>query len=395
MNVKTLQSCDSLKETTDSVATETTQISLHNALEREESLLASSTSLSLHSVTPPRSNSLLSRILSRHVVTPDGKAIRRISSLPCRRAARVSPRRDTAIAGETPRSYLVYLIRHGEASHNVLEKAAKRRAKEQSEAQGLSPEQVQERMEEARIAVLEDENHRDASLSEQGRHDARETKRRLDELVHLHALPYPTKVLVSPLTRTLETANLIFPNHDTIHVREEIQERKTGKPCDCRQSSRFLLSRPSFRHFQMDSLRQNSFMKAQENCEDDDDDDPVDGVCSDDETSSEEEEQSRLLFASRRWNNDARTNRTHQAFRRALSDPVEEDRATLRERTRKLLGLLDEPSIAVVTHKGYLRELERGTLGQPHTQEFDNGEIRVYRVYLDASRELEKAERVV
>ena len=37
-------------------------------------------------------------------------------------------------------------------------------------------------------------------------------------------------------------------------------------------------------------------------------------------------------------------------------------------------------AIAIVTHKGYLRELERGPLCVPQATEFGNGEVRVYAV---------------
>ena len=103
------------------------------------------------------------------------------------------------------------------------------------------------------------------------------------------------------------------------------------------------------------------------------------------------------LSKSLGYNADCR-DQTKGMVHRTLSEPlqrIEENKAELRERTRKLLALLDEASIAVVTHKGYLRELERGTLGQPNAKEFTNGEIRVYRIHLGANQELAKATRVV
>jgi broad specificity phosphatase PhoE len=317
---------------------------------------------------PPPATSLMSMLLP-HQILPRVVVPRAVTPLPK--------------AEEKDRTYLVYLIRHGEASHNVLEKAAMQRAKEQAEAQGLSPEQVKERVEQARVAVLTDESLRDASLSAQGRQDAERARRQLNDVVRRHDLSLPCKVLVSPLTRALETADLIFPNHDTIHVREELQERQTGKPCDCRQSSTHLSSRPSFQRFQMGHLRNNSFLQKEDSSSSNDDD-------------SSFEEEGQVNSCSRPWASDSRSNRPPRLDRR-LSDPgkAEEDKATLRVRTQKLLGLLDEPSIAVVTHKGYLRELERGTLGQADAKEFDNAEIRVYRIHLDSNRALEKAERVV
>eukprot|EP00429_Kryptoperidinium_foliaceum_P000478 CAMPEP_0176009410 /NCGR_PEP_ID=MMETSP0120_2-20121206/4236_1 /TAXON_ID=160619 /ORGANISM="Kryptoperidinium foliaceum, Strain CCMP 1326" /LENGTH=196 /DNA_ID=CAMNT_0017342205 /DNA_START=233 /DNA_END=820 /DNA_ORIENTATION=+ len=88
-------------------------------------------------------------------------------------------------------SCLVYLIRHGEASHNVLEKKAQQQAKEEAEAEGLPPSEVEERMEAARVAVLCDESLRDASLSEQGRQDARRARRELEDIICKKGLSRP------------------------------------------------------------------------------------------------------------------------------------------------------------------------------------------------------------
>lgn len=306
----------------------------------------------------------------------------------------------SSLARREPRSCLVYLIRHGEASHNVLEKKAKQRAKEEAEAEGLSPREVAERMEEARKAVLVDESLRDAQLSENGRQDAIQARETLERLTKERRWNMPRKVLVSPLTRTLETADLIFPHHDSICVHEEIQERQTGKPCDSRQSASKLST--SFQRFRMNAM--TSFQDDAIFCSDDDDDDDSDARSPSTTAFATEKIRADTL----RWNSEGHERdeecqsspdcRRGQQ-RRTLSDPLgplqEEDKMELRRRTRKLLGLLDEPSIAVVTHKGYLRELERGTLGRPDAKEFGNGEIRVYRIHLDADQELEHAERVV
>lgn len=323
-------------------------------------------------------HSILGMLLPKSVI-PEGRPVTMVCPL-LRRP--VEPH-----TSNSDHSCLVFLIRHGEASHNVSEKIASQRAKQQAEAQGLSPEEVKERMEKARIAVLMDENFRDAQLTKQGREDAERARHQLTELVRHRALTMPSKVLVSPLTRTLETANIIFPDHDAICVREEIQERQTGKPCDCRRSATTLSSRRSFQRFHMEALRNPSSL---------DDDDAFN--CDDDESSCEEQDdvsRFEISSSSRRCLSDSRSNRPHHMGPRTLSDPAEEDKASLRLRTQKLLGLLDEPSIAVVTHKGYLRELERGTLGQADAEEFDNGEIRVYRLFLKSNHVLDKAERVV
>ena len=289
-----------------------------------------------------------------------------------------------------PHTCLVYLIRHGEASHNVLEKRAQKIAKERAEAEGLSPEQVHERMEESRMAVLTDESLRDACLSEMGRNDALNARTTLEGLLKEHGWTMPAKVLVSPLTRTLQTADIIFQHHKSICVHEEIQERQTGQPCDSRQSSTKLSK--DFRRFRMHAMEsfQDDSMFLSDG--DESDEGSSSSISSQDEFPHEASRLSKSL-----GHNNLCLNQVRSTVHRTLSEPlqrIEENKAELRERTRKLLALLDEPSIAVVTHKGYLRELERGTLGQPNAKEFTNGEIRVYRIHLGANQELEKAVRV-
>mmetsp|Transcript_237 Transcript_237/g.647 ORF Transcript_237/g.647 Transcript_237/m.647 type:complete len:110 (+) Transcript_237:39-368(+) len=77
-----------------------------------------------------------------------------------------------------------------------------------------------------------------------------------------------------------------------------------------------------------------------------------------------------------------------QNFRQCTSaEDGEEDKNELRSRTGLMETLLREQAdgcLAVVTHKGYLRELERGRLGVPDAREFDNCEVRVYQVTLPA-----------
>ena len=60
--------------------------------------------------------------------------------------------------------------------------------------------------------------------------------------------------------------------------------------------------------------------------------------------------------------------------------------------TAKLLELLNayrgHSAIAIVTHKGFLREFEHGPLGRPQATEFGNCEVRVYRLELGAAEHL-------
>lgn len=273
-------------------------------------------------------------------------------------------------------TYTVFLIRHGEASHNVKEKSVMQKALNRAIAEGLSPdcEETKLRMERARMAVLYDERLFDAPLSRRGRQEAKAASNQLKELIREHRLPPPREVLVSPLTRALETANLIFPEHNNIHVREELRERCTGKPPDNRSPSGLLRSRRSFQRFSMDRLQSQSQLDLLDLLDD------------------ENDEEDDLIYP--------RTRRSISICSE-YSD-TEEDKAMLRARTKRLFDLLaesQERSIVVVTHKAFLRELERGQFGEPLSSEFQNCEIRVYRVKLftseQSTNELEHTERLI
>jgi broad specificity phosphatase PhoE len=270
-------------------------------------------------------------------------------------------------------TYTLYLIRHGEASHNVLEKREQKSAWEQAIREGVSPDslEIKHRMEQARMDVLCDVSLLDANLSDEGRREARAAAQTLRNLQSQHPLlTPPTRVLVSPLTRTLETANLLFPEHNNIHVRAELRERCTGKPPDTRLSSATLRSRKSFKRFSMDRLRADSLMSKLD----------LDAILS--------------ISPNAPFTPNLRTS----SIGSESDSATEEDKATLRQRTTKLFELLTESqdqSIAVVTHKGYLRELERGTFGKPLAREFDNCEIRVYQVRIATKdHTLDHAERI-
>ena len=257
------------------------------------------------------------------------------------------------VQAKPPMDLTLFLIRHGEASHNVLEKMAKEQALKEALAEGLkeADELTKERVELARQRVLLDDKLFDAPLSELGKEEARGACEALASLAKDQGLPYPEEVLVSPLTRTLETANLIFPQHANIRVREELRERCTGKPPDTRSTPDQLRARISFSRFSMTRL----------------------------------EELAAIQQSQQQWE----------------LQQEEENKAMLRERTCQLFRLLaecptDRKSIAVVTHKAYLRELERGPFGDPDAVEFNNGEIRVYKIRLHPETEfIEHADRIV
>merc|ERR1712136_532913 len=138
----------------------------------------------------------------------------------------------------------------------------------------------------------------------------------------------PTGLLISPLQRTLQTASIIFPNHPNAHVRDLLSEKKTQFPCDNRSKIR----------------------------------------------------------------NSVRKTFVNMSFSHLDSFDAEENNADVRERAatfvQQLRSIRDD-CIALVSHKGFLRELERGPFGQPETSdakkpgsEFGNCEVRVYDVTL-------------
>jgi broad specificity phosphatase PhoE len=300
---------------------------------------------------------------------------------------------------EDEQQVLLYLIRHGEAEHNIEEKKAMKEARRVAIVEdGLSEDdpKVHVRIEEARKAVLNDEMLRDAKLSYQGKKEAEQARDNLRKLIRDDKnLENPDYILVSPLTRTLETCNIIFPDNKNIHVRDELSERRTGKPPDTRSSALRLSLRPSFQRFSMQKLqdaavnaRCNDRQKARfaRRCSWDEEDEPC---------KKRQETIKMTQFRSHQeifLKSDDVSNDNNQN----VAECTEEDKAELRARTESLFALLCDAnsfSVAVVTHKGYLRELERGPFGNPEATEFQNCEIRVYRITLRQNK-LVRAERV-
>jgi broad specificity phosphatase PhoE len=270
------------------------------------------------------------------------------------------------------REIILYLVRHGEAAHNIKEKEAKTRAKRMSVAEGFTEDHpvTLARMEHARKSVLNDETLRDAPLSGKGREEAQQAHEKLQQILSEHPeFPSPSYVMVSPLTRTLETCDIIFPQHDEIHVRTSIAERHTLKPPDTRSHVSQLSKRKSFQHFSMEQLRAESMTDIQDHLERSQHNSNNIGA-----TSSSS--QAVLVIEEEGRDVDNKWNWTEDQWK-------EEDKAELRRRTERIFVLLAEAnsaSVALVTHKGYLRELERGPFGSPNATEFQNGEIRIYKV---------------
>lgn len=232
-----------------------------------------------------------------------------------------------------PEVKTLYLIRHGEAVHNIEERQAMQSAKTQAMMEGLTPssKEFQQRVETARREVLLDETLLDAALSPSGKMQALDALAEIKRLT-MQGYPQPTAIYVSPLQRTLQTAAILFPEHPGIHVREELRERRTGLPCDQRQRADLVAMRQTFNFMSFDELK------------------------------------------------------SHDRHQRHLKSTTE-DSVELRGRTALLETLMRDQgaeSLAVVTHKGYLRELERGPLQNPAAKEFGNCEVRVYQVTLPA-----------
>ena len=312
---------------------------------------------------------------------------------------------------EDQREIIMFLVRHGEAAHNIKEREAKMRAKQMSVREGLSADDpvTLERMESARKSVLADETLRDAKLSDKGREEAKEAKEKLQMILSEHPeLPRPNYVVVSPLTRTLETCDIIFPDHNDIHVRSAIAERKTLKPPDTRSHVSQLSQRKSFQHFSMNELRTESMNNLEGGGSNDDGDgdtqqqnnknaNPYCGDCTLCNGKGPKQDSTQQIVLMQEDTEDL--NGKWSTWATPADQWKEEDKAELRRRTGRIAELLaesDSTSVAVVTHKGYLRELERGPLGNPDAAEFKNAEIRIYKITFSlAKQKMIKSERLI
>mmetsp|Transcript_84460 Transcript_84460/g.242513 ORF Transcript_84460/g.242513 Transcript_84460/m.242513 type:complete len:360 (+) Transcript_84460:51-1130(+) len=253
---------------------------------------------------------------------------------------------------------VVFLVRHGEAVHNIEEKKAQQATAHALKALGLCPksDKFKALVEDARRACLSDCCLRDAALSDAGKNQALSAKEVIHRLTHGAAaghssgLPFPTVVLTSPLERTLQTTNLVFPSHPNVHMCEALRERRTGLPCDERKPAKFIRRRPEFRHMSSNNLLQFDLDNDKE----------------DDESSTPDSSSGLCAVVENKEDVRARSSRLAELLQRFAGDQA----------------------VAVVTHKGYLRELERGPLGRPQASEFGNGEVRVYELSLSGDGKL-------
>jgi len=348
---------------------------------------------------------------------------------------------------EQTQTFTLYFVRHGEALHNELEKQAESSALSLAISEGYDPDSpyAKNRMEEARKAILRSESMEDPPLSKLGVNQAKKAKKDLERLIEIYDLPPVEEVWVSPLQRTLQTASIVFPytavdidevpalSSETlsdrvkrdeskleilpkIRVRKEIEERHTGLPCDRHSSLGKLTRRPTFNRFSFSALNvlsvanlfstyssssslgdegevaKNGMTRIQEGSNHSGGSGSVgkdisigaflDYMGPSEHRPDDPWDQEVVIDAietSRHLNSDFISNESKYS-------EEEEDKIMLRERTKKLLTLLTETqsrSIALIGHKGYLRELERGPLGHADADLFANCEVRVYRLVLN------------
>ena len=254
------------------------------------------------------------------------------------------------------RRRILYLVRHGQAIHNVLEKEAQEKARIECKEKGLSEAETEIIVDEARQAVLNNKALLDAPLTQLGRDQAHETGKILRKIIddneqHSH-IPKPTEAMVSPLSRCLETADIILKyinvkddnNFTRACIRPELRERKTSYPPDT----------PNFKTLKSGLLQEYNATTY-----------TIDKISLEDDDTEQEKE----------------------------------TRAMLRERVSKLFHLIidtkSDTNILIISHKGYLREFERGLLGIDDSPLFDNAELRIYNVtFTRGDRVLDSVERL-
>ena len=224
---------------------------------------------------------------------------------------------------------LVYFVRHAEALHNVKEQEAVAHARRYSNGDKVA-------MERARKSVLQDESLRDAPLSPPGVHQVRQSASRLQHLYQQAQYPCPQLVLVSPLRRTLMTATELFlheqnadNNTDTnsnntprFQALEILREKRTGFAADERRSAAELSAEFPHVNFEEENQSSSAYFFS-----------PV--------SSSKNSSSSPSLLSY-------------------PTPPLGETNAQVQIRARifaESLYLSTADAIAVVSHKGWLREL--------------------------------------
>lgn len=282
------------------------------------------------------------------------------------------------------RTYTVYLIRHGEAIHNVVEKQAQNEAAQLCCKRGLSCDdnETLQAMEEARKGVLRDPSFFDAAITELGRKEARSARIILTEYVK-EGLPSPQEVLTSPLQRCLGTVEELFPDKCVdVRVEEDLRERLTGRPADNRYSSDVLEKR--FPRFDFERLRSLSQANLSSECLSAAETDVSDAISASG-MGDDFIDESRMVGHEITMVPQFPVSFRLRTYSSLNADVELEDESCVQRRSLQVFKMLEESrsdSIAIVTHKGFLRALERGCFGISDSKEFKNCEVRVYRIQL-------------
>ena len=123
------------------------------------------------------------------------------------------------------RPLVVYLVRHAEARHNVEERRVIKKASDAGK--------TKEEAELARKAALwADESLLDATLSQAGAEQVGASALGIKKMLSDTHYGPPELVLVSPLRRTLQTATGLFGADVRVSAVEALREKRTGMACD-------------------------------------------------------------------------------------------------------------------------------------------------------------------
>eukprot|EP00667_Euglena_gracilis_P011629 EG_transcript_11898 len=226
----------------------------------------------------------------------------------------------------------LFCVRHAEAVHNRQELIVEQEAESPEEAAA------------ARERILEDPRYRDAPLTSFGLEQTEESKKTLHAVLEHTSCPSPTLILVSPLTRTLQTALRLFPHHNNIQALELLRERRTGRPCDERRHAKILRNTPALGRVNFDDVV-------------------------------------------------ARDRQSTDGF--IFSAELLELEKDLEDRVRCFLDYvktLDHSCIAIVTHKAFLRALQRVTACK--VEQFGNAEARIHDLVWGASGLVVRVQKV-
>ena len=261
-----------------------------------------------------------------------------------------------------PHTIVLYAVRHGEALHNICERQAKEQAEMEISRNKGSLSRIgsgSALKEAARQAALADPSLHDAPLSDAGKAGAVKARTTLTGLF-AEGMAAPTLVLSSPLQRALQTTALIFPDHADVRGREELRERRTGLPCDERSEVTVISTRRSFAKMRFSLVPKGAASP---------------GGRSSATTDAEATSPARSPVTS-------------------PENSVKEEKSDVRTRAGSVLDLLRHTyhahaAVALVTHKGWLREFERGPLGRPCADEFGNCEVRAWTVSWSADGAVE------